>query len=267
MKLLNIACGQRYHTDWINIDFNSDSDHIKRVNILTGLPFNDNSIDAAYSSHFLEHLNRQDGSDFINEIYRILKKDGIVRIVVPDLENLCKEYLKVFDLAANNKEYEKKYEWITIELIDQMVREKSGGEMQKVFNDVYNQADKEMADYILKRTGDELLSKPIQRLRGKISLNKIINNLIYLYLKIIYFLIPPKLRNLVFVNTSIGEKHKWMYDKVSLKILLEKAGFKEISIERHNTSRINNFNNYLLDIKADGTPYKGISSIYIEAAK
>ena len=31
MKLLNIACGGRYHKDWTNIDFDADSNLVKKV--------------------------------------------------------------------------------------------------------------------------------------------------------------------------------------------------------------------------------------------
>jgi len=49
--------------------------------------------------------------------------------------------------------------------------------------------------------------------------------------------------------------------------LLQDIGFSDISIKSYNTSSINGFNKYILDIKEDGTPYKGVSSLYIEAVK
>ena len=131
MKLLNIACGSRYHTDWVNIDFYANTTDIQKVNILSGLPFENNSFDAAYSSHFFEHLHKEDAKFVIKEAYRILKKDGILRIVVPDLENICREYIKSIDLYHQNEEDKQKHSWMTIELIDQMVRWDSGGEMKK----------------------------------------------------------------------------------------------------------------------------------------
>lgn len=72
---------------------------------------------------------------------------------------------------------------------------------------------------------------------------------------------------MLFVNTSIGEKHKWMYDKHSLLKLLKEAGFKNITIQKYNDSQILDFNTYCLDYNKDGTPPKGVYSLYIEAIK
>lgn len=50
-----------------------------------GLPFDDASVDFVYSSHFLEHLFRQDARRLLTESLRVLKPGGVVRVVVPDL--------------------------------------------------------------------------------------------------------------------------------------------------------------------------------------
>ncbi len=136
MKLLNIACGSRYHKDWVNIDFHPDSNLVKKVNILKGLPFSNDSFDAVYSSHFIEHLSKNNAIYVLKEAIRVLKEDGIIRIVVPDLENICREYINVLEKARQNSEYDEKYNWIISELLDQMVRNFSGGEMGKIFNEV-----------------------------------------------------------------------------------------------------------------------------------
>lgn len=266
MKNLNIACGGRYHKDWINIDFHAESNNVTKVNILGGLPFEDNSMNVVYSSHFLEHLSQEQADFILKESYKILKKDGIIRIVVPDLENVCQEYLRVLQLVSQDKKYEEEYQWITIELLDQLVRVNGGGKMGEVFAKITSTKNKNLADYVLSRTGDDLLEedKPRQR---KITYAKIKNKLLYIYLKFVRLSIPKNLRDLIFVNTSVGEKHQWMYDRFSLTKKLSDFGFTSIEIKDFNESNIDNFNNYLLDIKEDGTSYKGISSLYIEARK
>jgi predicted SAM-dependent methyltransferase len=270
MKLLNIACGQRYHKDWINIDFHSDSRFVKKMNILSGLPFESNSMDAVYCGHFLEHIDVEECKIVLSEIYRVLKPAGVIRVVVPDLENICREYLKILELALVNEDYLKKHEWITTELFDQMVRNVEGGKMKEIFNKVSIQQDVDLAGYIKERTGDELLAegyKHLNKKNRKITIHKIINKMPYIYLKIIKFFIPKNLKTFVFNDTSIGEKHRWMYDRLSLKLLLEYSNFNCISAEKYNSSKIKNFNEYKLDINEDGTPYKGISSLYMEAIK
>lgn len=126
-----------------------------------------------------------------------------------------------------------------------------------------------LAEYILQRTGDDLLntSDSGKEYKRELTFDKLKNKILYIYLKIVRLLIPPNLRDLVFVNTTIGERHQWMYDSYSLKKLLDIVGFRNISIYTYNESNIPNFNSYLLDIKENGTPYKGISSLYIEARK
>jgi SAM-dependent methyltransferase len=54
-------------------------------NLEYGLPFSDQCADAIYSSHFLEHLKKEDGVRLLREIYRVLKRGGVLRISVPDL--------------------------------------------------------------------------------------------------------------------------------------------------------------------------------------
>lgn len=50
------------------------------------IPLDSNTADFVYSSHFLEHLFRNDAENLLRECYRVLKPGGTVRIVVPDLE-------------------------------------------------------------------------------------------------------------------------------------------------------------------------------------
>jgi len=59
-----------------------------------GLPFPDNSVDYLYSSHFLEHLFKEEARQFLKEAHRVLKKEGIIRIGVPDLEYAISLYQK-----------------------------------------------------------------------------------------------------------------------------------------------------------------------------
>ena len=129
-KMLNIGCGHRFHKDWINIDIDPASPEVKKVNIMGGLPYPDNSFDVVYHSNVLEHLPRQKGKEMIAECYRVLKPGGILRINIPDLERICREYLLNMEkasagdvMAANN------YDWMLIEMLDQVSRNKSGGEM------------------------------------------------------------------------------------------------------------------------------------------
>jgi predicted SAM-dependent methyltransferase len=50
------------------------------------LQFGDNTFDFVYSEHFFEHLFTDEAVALLTECYRILKPNGVVRIVVPDAD-------------------------------------------------------------------------------------------------------------------------------------------------------------------------------------
>ena len=50
------------------------------------LEFEDNTFDFIFSEHFLEHLFLDEAIDLLKECHRILKPNGVVRIVVPDAD-------------------------------------------------------------------------------------------------------------------------------------------------------------------------------------
>jgi len=58
------------------------------------LPFASESVDKIYCSHFLEHIPSDNGKYVLKEFYRVLKKDGIIRLVVPDLLWHAEEYVR-----------------------------------------------------------------------------------------------------------------------------------------------------------------------------
>lgn len=57
-----------------------------------GIPFPDESVDYLYFSNALEHLYRVDGLDVIKDTHRVLKKGGVLRICVPNLEYIMNYY-------------------------------------------------------------------------------------------------------------------------------------------------------------------------------
>jgi SAM-dependent methyltransferase len=63
-----------------------------------------------------------------------------------------------------------------------------------------------------------------------------------------------------------GETHQWMWDRVSLPLALERAGFREPRVMTNNESLIPEWRSYRLDEDADGNEYK-TDSLYVEAVK
>src|SRR3990167_4643725 len=88
---LDLACGNNKQKGFIGIDITkketkADIEH----NLLKDFPwpFEDNSVDEVFCSHFLEHIPQGDGYhdplwDFFNELWRILKPGAGVRFVCP----------------------------------------------------------------------------------------------------------------------------------------------------------------------------------------
>jgi predicted SAM-dependent methyltransferase len=57
------------------------------------MPFANEEFDIVHSSQALEHIPRRDVSDTLDEWIRVLKKDGELRLAVPNLEWACKRIL------------------------------------------------------------------------------------------------------------------------------------------------------------------------------
>lgn len=78
----------------LNVEF---TDRVKYGDIVKGLPEEVNSVDGLYCSHILEHLSLADFRKALANSYAILKKGGLFRCVVPDLEYAAREYLRRLD--------------------------------------------------------------------------------------------------------------------------------------------------------------------------
>jgi len=86
------------------------------------LPFADESIEVVYHSHVLEHLDRDDAVEFLLEIKRVLKPNGIHRIVVPDFEDAARLYLAHVDACRHNAAEMECHDAYIGALIEQSVR-------------------------------------------------------------------------------------------------------------------------------------------------
>ena len=81
---LHIISTETYKTTWPS--------SIIKHDIRKSLPFEPSSIDYVYSSHFLEHVTKQDAQTILENIHKILKPSGLLRITVPDMYYLAKRY-------------------------------------------------------------------------------------------------------------------------------------------------------------------------------
>lgn len=58
-----------------------------------GLPVPNGSVDVIYSSHMLEHLDREEAAIFLKECRRVLCSGGVIRVAVPDLHRHVQQYI------------------------------------------------------------------------------------------------------------------------------------------------------------------------------
>ncbi len=278
MKLLNLGCGDSFHKDWINVDFVSTHSDVTSHNLLEGIPFNDNVMDVVYHSHVLEHFSKKDGFQFIKECARVLKSNGILRIAVPDLEKISIEYLRTMQLAMSGDETAKKnYEWIVLELFDQMVRNESGGLMTSYLH----QQEIPNESYVIDRLGSEAKKiraayevsqeKTINQQTETIKKRKTLSDLLLKIKRRIKKHIRKTLSEHQLKALKIGqfrlagEIHQWMYDRYSLSELLKNNGFKDIKVCTAFESSITNWESYQLDVI--GEEVRKPDSLFIEARK
>ena len=80
---LNLGCGDDILEGWVNCDMYSDNPDVMRVDLnKLPLPFKDESVDVILLKQVLEHLTVHP-FEFINDCYRILKKDGELVVELP----------------------------------------------------------------------------------------------------------------------------------------------------------------------------------------
>ena len=65
---------------------------LRILDVRDPLPFATNSCDAIYASHLLEHLFLDDALKLLRECFRVLHPGGTLRLVVPDLRAIVREY-------------------------------------------------------------------------------------------------------------------------------------------------------------------------------
>jgi predicted SAM-dependent methyltransferase len=88
MNYLNLGCGSRFHKDWVNLDKHPTNSQVQKYDVQNGIPFPNNTFNVVYHSHLLEHLTKENGRIFMYDCFRVLKPGGVLRVVVPDLEQI-----------------------------------------------------------------------------------------------------------------------------------------------------------------------------------
>lgn len=285
--LVNIGCGRVWHPYWINLDHQPTSPEVRPFDIRKPLPFEDGSVDAVYASHVLEHLDREEGLGLLRECRRVLKPAGIVRIVVPDLEDLCRFYLQRLEAVCERPTAgnETSYDWAYLQLLDQHVRRRTGGELVEYLDRPGLIANEDVSDRLSNnvrillqerarrdwiapsahlheaqthQVGAQKRFEAVRGIRAKIRA---------WVLRIVRQVLPASLTDSLETAAflRLGELHRVGYDRFSLPRLLEQAGFDKVAVMGAVESSISGFATSGLDT-VDGRPRKP-GSLFVEALR
>lgn len=270
-RLLNVGCGQRFHGQWTNIDLESVDPAVLEHDITTGLPFDDRQYDAVYHSHVLEHLDPTDGEKLLDECYRVLKPGGVLRIVVPNLEQIAMLYLDNHSAAWSGDETAAvNYNWMKLELLDQLVRGYSGGRMGKYMTS----EEIKNSGFVKARVGDEFSrcqdhdSNARSKQNGLDRLRAAVTRVKTRFTRWVIRRLMGKstLRSFdegLFRNQ--GEIHRWMYDRYSLRRLCQSRGFVDFHVRSATESFIERYEKFELDA-LDGRVRKP-DSLFVECRR
>jgi predicted SAM-dependent methyltransferase len=280
MNYLNLGCGYRFHPDWTNINFVATGEGVIAHNLIEGIPFADETFDVVYHSHVLEHFSKKEGESFLKECYRVLRPQGVLRVAVPDLEQIVRIYLAALEKASSGSpDWAFNYEWISLEMYDQTVRNNPGGEMATYLysKNLPNQ------QFVLERLGIEAknLIEAASKENQEINIVKQEGKIEKLLKNIYRFFRYSQYRKELFLKGILGEEynllqmgrfrqsgevHQWMYDRYSLGMLLKKCGMENIVQRSASESYIADWPSFNLDTEPDGTVYKP-DSLFMEAIK
>ena len=91
MIKINLGCGWRnFGKDWYHID-GGDYSHLDSHDILN-LPFDNGTVDLIYASHVIEYFDREEIVGILNKWKSKLKQGGIVRLAVPNFQEIARLY-------------------------------------------------------------------------------------------------------------------------------------------------------------------------------
>jgi len=97
LKLVYLGCGHDRLSGFIHVEINLGKNKSGPPDIVADIseyiPLGDNVVDLVYSKATLEHLTYNQLINCLLESYRILKRNGCVRMVVPSFDMAIQDYL------------------------------------------------------------------------------------------------------------------------------------------------------------------------------
>ena len=118
---INIGSGGFIYNDWVCLDYPGKSRYYKTIQGFyekefrsidlceegVRLPFSDGSVASIYSSHTLEHLDRSSLEGLFREVARVLTKQGVCRLSLPDTRKELKALRRYYEKFGIDRRYMK----------------------------------------------------------------------------------------------------------------------------------------------------------------
>ena len=202
----------------------------------------------------------------------MLAPGGVLRVVVPDLEKIAQLYLQKHQQAwSGDSSAAIDYNWMKMELLDQLVRERSGGRMGPYMASPAIQN----SDFVRQRVGDEFwicqsnLDIPNVRKPSLVMrMGDLTRSFRQRWARRCVRWLLGKAKAEAFQEGMFrgqGEIHRWMYDRYSLRELSQQAGFERFEVCTAFESRIQGYADYQLD--ADQGSVRKPDSLFVECVK
>jgi len=83
---LNLGCGFRKMPGYINIDNRAEVSPDEVIDVTDGLPYEDSSVEEVVAVDFLEHIPIGKTVAVVEEIYRVLRHDGLLHHFTPSTD-------------------------------------------------------------------------------------------------------------------------------------------------------------------------------------
>jgi len=93
VRRLNWGCGEHPEPGWLNSDLKDGPGIELSCDIRDGLAIDEGSVDYAVSVHALNMIPYPELLPVLRELRRVLKPDGVLRLVLPDLDKAIAAYL------------------------------------------------------------------------------------------------------------------------------------------------------------------------------
>jgi predicted SAM-dependent methyltransferase len=92
---VDLGCGGNKREGYTGVDLIEGPGIDICCDVLNGLPFENGEVEELHTSHFLEHIPKQKVRPLLKECHRVVKEDGKITVVVPDLIWVLEKFLSL----------------------------------------------------------------------------------------------------------------------------------------------------------------------------